>query len=148
AGLAALRAEQSKAVQHRESSLSVAIQNRTSTPLRIPKMQLGKELGLDYSLACRHPRLVFARQSKSWMPAPGPRPPASALGDSHISKCPVKSMGCRHGPKHILTAPLVRWVEGVQAETCIFPMLANSCSGPDITCAHTLGAPPGHASPA
>src|SRR5271167_876144 len=47
-------------------------------------------------------------------------------------------MGCRHGPKHILTAPLIRWVEGVQAETCIFPMLANSCSGPDITCAHTL----------
>ena len=65
-------------------------------------------------------------------------PPAFALGDSHISKYPVESMGCRHGPKHILTAPLVRWVEGVQAETCIFPMLANSCSGPDITCAHTL----------
>src|SRR5208282_3402968 len=67
-------------------------------------------------------------------------PPAFALGDSHISKYIDKSIGCRHGPKHILTAPLVRWVEGVQAETCIFPMLANSCSGPEITCAHTLAA--------
>src|SRR5208283_2362176 len=71
--------------------------------------------------------------------------PAFALGDSHISKCPVKSMGCRHGPKHIQTAPLVRWVAGVQAETCIFPMLANSCSGPDITCAHTLAPSQGQA---
>src|SRR5208283_3006506 len=97
----------------------------------------------------RSPRPLGSRphrppiQGRRWWWRP-PRSPAFALGDSHISKCPVKSMGCRHGPKHILTAPLVRWVEGVQAETCIFPMLANSCSGPDITCAHTLAPSQGH----
>src|SRR5208282_726147 len=97
----------------------------------------------------RHDRIEFAVQpalvgtpralGQFLAPARQHKPaPAKALGDSHISKCPVKSMGCRHGPKHILTAPLVRWVEGVQAETCIFPMLANPGSAPNITCAHTL----------